>query len=82
MIALIALFMYTYLFTQANTSYTLLLGCAHRMPLTPVTAVLFDPAYVQLEYPVLAARLRESHSDVVVSDRQFQPECAANKCTC
>lgn len=52
----------------------------YRMPLTPVTALLFDPAYVQLEYPILAARLRESHSDVVVSNKKFQPECAANKC--
>lgn len=49
------------------------------MPVTPVTAVLFDPAYVQQEYPVLAQRLRDSHSDVVISHRQFQPECAANK---
>ena len=27
------------------------------MPLTPVTAVLFDPAYVQRQWPVLGSRL-------------------------
>lgn len=30
------------------------------MPLTPVTATLFSSAYVQNEFPLLAARLQES----------------------
>ncbi len=41
------------------------------MPLTPVTAVLFDQTYVQRQWPVLGSRLLSQTSIL-------QPECAAH----
>lgn len=41
-----------------------------RMPLSPVTAVLFDMSYVQQQFPVLASRVK--------STPVLQPQCSAN----
>ena len=55
------------------------------MPVTPVTAALFDSAYVQDEYPLLAQRLRATHSEADLSAAVLahtqQPECENNRGT-
>jgi len=57
------------------------------MPITPATAMLFDSAYVQVQFPVVNARLKETHSDIVISapvsgagDKasKVKAECSAN----
>jgi hypothetical protein len=55
------------------------------MPISPVTAVLFDSSYVQVEFPVLAARLRELQAQAERADQNDEkvdpgPECAKNEC--
>jgi hypothetical protein len=50
------------------------------MPITPATAVLFDSPYIQAEYPVLAARLRDTSSEEGLHTVRptVGPECDAN----
>ncbi len=57
------------------------------MPITPATAMLFDSAYVQVQFPVVNARLKETHSDIVTSApvggagdkvNKGKAECSAN----
>jgi hypothetical protein len=50
------------------------------MPITPVTAVLFDSPYTQAEYPILAARLRDTGSEETlhIVRPTAGPECDAN----
>jgi hypothetical protein len=36
----------------------------YRMPLSPITSVLFDKEYVLQEVPVTEKRIRDTHSDV------------------
>jgi hypothetical protein len=52
-------------------SYLSAFSLFYRMPLTPVTAVLFDQTYVQRQWPVLGSRLLSQTSIL-------QPECAAH----
>lgn len=60
------------------------------MPITPATAVLFDSAYVQVQFPVLNARLKETHSDIGMnsatsstsSAKKGKAECDANAGMC
>ena len=35
------------------------------MPITPATAMLFDSAFVQVQFPVVNARLKETNSAIV-----------------
>lgn len=45
------------------------------MPLTPVTAALFDTAYVQRQWPVLGSRLAPPPADSPPASTG--PECSA-----
>ena len=51
------------------------------MPVTPATAVLFDSAYVQAQFPVIAARLqRDAQQAAATSARSNSAaaQCEAN----
>ena len=53
------------------------------MPITPVTAELFDAQYVQSQYPILAARLQANRAEVTQHQEAssgLSAECASNSC--